>query len=182
MTRHILNAILCLGLVLVPCGSGALTGDITHDPADVVKQYAKLDFKGVRLEAASGEVLRPYIAWTEEPVWGTVVVVNGYDVLDHTKDWEIVNMSEVVIPVDYRVLGTMYWETVFFLRKPQVERVRFRVKGTSYRWRLFEPQMPPHVGVTRMVRFVRHAMLQETDPSRLKKLTELRDDLRKAGR
>lgn len=178
--RHVLTTGLLIGLLLMPSGGGALTGDITHDPADVVKKYAKLDFKGVRLEAGSGEVLHPYIAWTEEPVWGTVVVVDSYEVLDRTKDWDIISMMEAVIPVDYRVLGTMYWATASFLPEPRVERVRFRVKGRSHRWRLLEPHMPPHVGVKRMINFVRHAILQETDPSRLEKLTELRDDLRKA--
>ena len=177
---RVLNTILFVGLVLVPYTGESLTGDITHDPADVVRQYAKLDFKGVRLEPVAEEVLHPYIGWTGEPVWGTVVVVDKYEVLDHTKDWDIVNMLEVVIPVEYRVLGTMYWATASFLPEPRVERVRFRVKGSSHRWRLFEPLMPPHVGVKRMINFVRHELLQETDPSRIERLTQLRDDLRKA--
>ncbi len=181
MVRHsVLLVACCLSVVLLQSSGAALTGDITKDPADVVKKYAELDFKGARLEAGTQEVLFPYIAWAGEPAWGTVVVVDRYDVLNHTSDWNILSLLEVVIPVEYQVLGTMYWETAVFLPERRVERVSFHVKGQSHRWRLIAPQIPPHVGVKRMINFVRHAMLQESDPSRLEKLTALRDHLQEA--
>ncbi len=169
-----------MSVVLLQSSGAALTGDITKDPADVVKKYVELDFKGARLEAGTQEVLFPYIAWEGEPAWGTVVVVDRYDVLDHTSDWSILSLLEVLIPVDYRVLGTMYWHTAAFLPEHRVERVSFHVKGHAHRWRLIAPQIPPHVGVKRMINFVRHAMLQERDPLRLEKLTALRDQLQGA--
>ena len=74
----------------------------------------------------------------------------------------------------------MYWETAGFLPDAIVEEIRFRVNGVLDRWRIMEPILPPHVGQKRMIGYVRQAMLQETDPSRLTKLTELLDALRKA--
>lgn len=177
--------ILCLavacGLLLDPCRAIALTGDIRNDPAEIVKKYARLDFKGARLESRSQEVLEPFIDWTEEPIWGTVVVVESYEVLEHTKHWEIVSPMEAVIPVDYRVVGTMYWKTATFLAEARRTRVRFRVKGKLHRWRLMGPHIPPHVGLKRMVKFLRQAILEERDPSRRQRLTALQKELEKAG-
>lgn len=167
-------------LVSILAGSGtagALTGDIKHDPTEVIKKYAQLDYKGVRLDPASQQVLHPYIEWREEPAWGSVVVVADYTVLGRTKEWEIVSMLEARIPVEYRVLGTVYWGTASFLPAARIERVNFHVKGRAMRWRIVEPQMPPHVGVKRMINFVRQAILLETDPAHIARLTALREAL-----
>lgn len=157
----------------------ALTGDIKHDPTEVITKYAQLDYKGVRLNAASQPVLDPYVEWRDEPAWGSVVVVADYTVLGQTKEWDIISMLEARIPVEYRVLGTVYWGTASFLPAPGTERISFRVRGRAMRWRIVEPQIPPHVGVKRMINFVRQAILQETDPAHIAKLTALRDELEK---
>lgn len=168
------------GLLAGAGTAGALTGDIKHDPTEIIKKYAQLDYKGVRLDAASQAVLHPYVAWREEPAWGSVVVVSDYTVLGQTKEWDIISMLEARIPVEYRVLGTVYWDTASFLSDPGIERVGFLVKGRAMRWRIIEPQVPPHVGVTRMINFVRQAILDETDPAHLAKLTALREELEQA--
>lgn len=157
--------------------AGALTGDIKHDPTEVIKKYAQLDYKGVRLDAASQPVLHPYVEWRDEPAWGSVVVVADYTVLGQTKEWDIVSMLEARIPVEYRVLGTVYWETASFLPAAGTERISFRIKGRAMRWRIVEPQIPPHVGVKRMIKFVRQAILLETDPAHIAKLTALQEAL-----
>lgn len=174
------GAVAVLLLSAVSGQTQGLTGDITRDPADVIEKYAQLDYKGARLNASSQQVLHPYTAWREEPAWGAVVVVEGYRVLDQTTEWEIISMLEVRIPVEYRVLGVMYWDSASFLSDPGSERVVFRVEGRDMRWRIVEPLVPPHVGIKRMINFVRHAMLQETDPARLARLTALRDELERA--
>ena len=166
-----------VAFLLLPASGLALTGDITKNPADVVRKYARLDYKGTRLESISQEVLHPYTTWTEEPFWGKVVVIDGYDVLDHTKHWDIISMLEVVIPVEYRILGIMYRESVMFFPETRVEQVRFHVKAKLGRWRIIAPQFPPHVGLKRMIHYVRYAILQETDPARRDRLTALRENL-----
>ena len=175
--QRLLRWVICLGLLLLPAAGLAVTGEITKDPSGVVSKYAGLDYKGARLEAASQETLHPYIAWTQEPLWGKIVVVDGYDLRTHTKDWQIISMLEVVIPVDYRVLGSMYWKSATFLPETRVEQVRFHVKAIQQRWRVIAPQFPPHVGLTRVINFVRHAILQEQDTTRRDKLTALRESL-----
>lgn len=158
----------------------AQTYALNHDPVEMVQKYVSLDQKGVRLEAMSWETLKPYVNWKDEPAWGHVMVTGGYKVVDDIKQWEVVNMLEVVIPVEFQVLGAIYWETGGFLPEKQVEQVRFRVKAVGGRWRIIEPLLPPHVGQKRMINYVRQAMLQETEPSRLATLTALRDELQKA--
>ena len=180
-TKPLQRLVLGFFAVLIPCSGLALTGDIRHDPAEIVKKYTRLDFKGVRLESASQEVLHPFIEWREEPLWGTVVVVESYEVLDQIKYWEIISPMEARIPVQYKVLGTMYWETATFLAEPSVEQIPFRVKGKLHRWRLMGPHIPPHVSLKRMIRFVRQAILEEGNPSRREQLSALRQELEKAG-
>jgi hypothetical protein len=45
-------------------------------------------------------------------------------------------------------------------------------------WRVVEPMIPPHVGQKRIMNYVKQAIVEETDRSRLAALTALRDDLR----
>lgn len=170
-------AALLLAVLAGSTTAEALTGDIKHDPTEVIEKYARLDYKGVRLRAASQPVLHPYVEWRDEPAWGSVVVVSDYTVLDQTKDWDIISMLEARIPVEYRVLGTLYWRTASFLPAPGTERVSFRIRGRAMRWRIVEPQIPPHVGVKRMINFIRQAILLETDPAQVAKLTALQEEL-----
>lgn len=155
----------------------AVTGDLKKDPAELLHKYLALDLKGARLDPMAWETLKPYINWKEEPAWRHAVVVTGYQVIDDVTQWEILGPLEVVIPVEFRVLGGMYWDTAGFLVEGHVEQVRFRIKGVGDRWRIMEPMLPPHVGQKWIINYVRQAMLQETDPERLATLASLRDDL-----
>ena len=112
---------------MIPLVGTPLTGDLTNDPANVVKAYLRLDSKGVRLDTMSHEVLHPYITWTQEPTWGKVLVIEGYEVLDNIRHWDVIGKLEARIPVDFQVLGAMYWETATFVYTPQVERVWMHV-------------------------------------------------------
>ena len=156
------------------------TYGLLRDPVEVVKKYVSLDQRGIRLESISWETIRPYVNWKEEPTWGHVMVTVGYKIVDDIKQWEVISMMEVLIPVEYQVLGAVYWEAPGFLPEKQVEKVKFRVKAVGGRWRIIEPLLPPHVGQKRMINYVRQAMLQELEPSRLAILTALRDELQKA--
>jgi len=156
------------------------TYGLLRDPVEVVKKYVSLDQRGIRLESISWETIRPYVNWKEEPSWGHVMVTVGYKIVDDIKQWEVISMMEVLIPVEYQVLGAVYLEEPGFLPEKQVERVKFRVKAVGGRWRIIEPLLPPHVGQKRMINYVRQAMLQELEPSRLAILTALRDELQKA--
>lgn len=169
--------ILLMGLLAGLGAAGAFTGEITDDPTEVIEKYASLDYKGVRLSSASQHVLHPYVEWREEPAWGSAVVVSDYTVLGETKEWDIVSMRDARIPVEYQVLGTVYWKTASFLPAPGTKRVSFRIKGRAMRWTIVSPQIPPHVGIKRMIRFVRQALLLETDPDHIAKLTALREEL-----
>jgi hypothetical protein len=168
-------------LLLVCSGDGlAITGDIRKDPSNVIKAYLSLDAKGARLDAISYETLKPYTNWKRELSWGIVVVIDSYEVAEDVKTWKVVNEMEVIIPVNYKVLGTMEWETVAFTPGARVEHALFRVKVIGDRWRITEPVLPPHVGLKRMISFVRQGMLQETDQARLAKMSMLWEDLKKA--
>jgi hypothetical protein len=158
----------------------ALVGDMRKDPTEMVKQYLMLDQNGARLDALSFETMKPFINWKEEPVWGHAVVISGYTMATEIKQWEVISDIEVVIPVKFRVLGLIYWETASFLPESGEIEVRFRIKGIKERWRIIDPILPPHVGQKRMINYVRQAMLEEKDPSRLATLTALRDDLKNA--
>lgn len=180
LTRLSLSLGIALFLLVLPTDGLAQTGSIVHDPTDMLVKYLGLDIKGVRLDAFSQEVLAPYIAWKDEPIWGRTVVITSYEVIDDFKQWTVVSQSEAVIPVEYKVLGSVYWEKASFLPEPRVERIGFRVKIVGDRWRIAEPILPPHVGQKRMINYVRQALLDEKDQAKAATLETLLDDLKKA--
>jgi hypothetical protein len=174
--------ILCQLLALVlSAGDGlAQTASVKHSPADVVKRYVTLDYKGARLDAMSTETVASYTGWNEEPAWGHVVVTRGFVVAEHYRQWEVIDRLEIVIPVTFQVIGSVYLETAGFVQDVETEEVRFRVKAVNNRWKIVEPMLPPHVGQKRMVNFVREALLKETDPAKRDRLGVLQEELRKA--
>ena len=172
-----LLAVLCL---TGPSAARAQSGGLSHSPAEIVKKYFELDQKGAKLDSMSYEALAPYRSWDTEPVWGRVVVIREFSVAEHHRDWEIVNQLEVVIPVTFQVIGSVYLETAGFLPEASVEEIHVRVKSVRNRWRIIEPVLPPHVGQKRMINFVREALVKETEPAKRESLTALQDELRKA--
>ena len=177
--------VLCLWLVLILCGASdhgfAQSGTLDHAPTEVVKRYVALDQKGARLDAMSFDTLVPYIDWQEEPAWGRVVVIQEVVVPDDYRKWEVIDRLEVVIPVTFRVLGAVYLETAAFVPEEQTEEVRFRVKAVRSKWRIMEPIIPPHIGLKRMLNFVREAELKEPDAAKRSTLAALGASLRKAN-
>ncbi|CAE6713851.1 hypothetical protein [Nitrospira defluvii] len=182
---HVRRRIIGLMMGLVWLAAWALPGlaqtsSVTHSPAKVVEKYFTLDNKGVRLDAASFESVAGYVDWKEEPAWGKVIVIHGFTVPDDFRQWEIVNRLEVIVPVEFHVLGVMYLDTAGFVPEPGAEQARVRLKVKNGRWRIVEPILPPHVGQKRMLNFVRQAMLEEKDGTRQASLAALQEELRKA--
>jgi hypothetical protein len=167
-------------VVILPAAGYAQTNSISHSPAQVVEKYFALDNKGVRLDATSFESVAHLVDWKEEPVWGKVIVINGFTVPDDFRKWEIVNQLEVLIPVEFHVLGVMYLDSAGFVPEPGMEQVRIRVKVQGARWKIMEPILPPHVGQKRLLNFVRQAQLDEKDGTRQASLAALQAELRKA--
>lgn len=157
----------------------AQSGSLDQSPTAIVKRYVTLDKKGARMDAMSFETLVPYIDWTEEPLWGRVVVIQDVTVPEDYRQWEVVNKLEVVIPVTFTVLGSVYLETAAFVPGVTTEEVRFRVKAVRTKWRIVEPVIPPHIGLKRMIDLVRDAEVKETDAEKRGTLAALGETLRK---
>jgi hypothetical protein len=173
----------CLALCLVVAISHqalAQTGALDQSPAEIVKKYFALDQKGAKLDSLSYESLAPYKDWQVEPAWGRVVMIRGFSVAEHYRQWEVVDRLEVVIPVTFEVIGAVYMETAGFVPESSVEEIHVRVKSVRNRWRIVEPVLPPHVGQKRMINFVREAWVKEAEPAKRERLAQLRDELRKA--
>jgi hypothetical protein len=162
-------------------GNGlAQTGALNKDPSELLKKYLSLDMHGVRLEPMSQEALKPYVAWKDEPVWGQIVIVSNFQIPDDLKRWQLLGNLDVIVPVTFQVLGSVYLESGTFLEDRKTEEIRYHIKAISGLWRVVDPIVPPHVGQKRMVNYVRQALLEEKEPSRVEKLTMLRDALKKA--
>jgi hypothetical protein len=172
--------VVVIGWLFVWNIASAQTGSLKHSPADVVKRYLALDYKGARLDAMSLGAVASYTGWSEEPAWGHVVVTRGFVVAEQYRQWEVIDSLEVVIPVTFQVIGSVYFETAGFVQGVETEEVRFRVKAVKNRWRIVEPMLPPHVGQKRMVNFVREAWVKETDPAKRDRLGSLQGELREA--
>lgn len=173
------SLVLCLVFFGVATVS-AQTGSLNNSPAEIVKKYFALDQKGARLDALSVEALTPYKGWDEEPVWGRVVVIRNVSVAEHYREWEVVNRLEIVIPVTFEVIGSVYMETAAFIPESTREEARVRVKSVRNRWRIVEPMLPPHVGYKRMIDFVRESLVKETEPAKRQALGELLEEVRNA--
>ena len=158
-----------------------LTNDITNDPSKVVEKYLSLDKRGARLHALSYEVLKPYAAWGEEPVWGQVVVISEYVVAKDVDTWQIVSPVETLIPVTFQVVGVIQWEAATFLTEVREEVIHIRIKAVDNRWKIVSPQFPPHVGRKRLIDYVRDAQVKENSEMRGEKLRLLREALEQAG-
>ena len=59
---------------------------------------------------------------------------SGFSVAEHYRQWEVVNRLEVVIPVTFQVIGSVYLETAGFFPETSVEEIRVRVKSVKNRW------------------------------------------------
>lgn len=176
--RHVVSLALVLGLILLSSDGQAQTDTLKKDPSIILKKYLELDLKGARLNSLTWESQRPYVSWKEEPIWGQLVVVSGYTVIEAIDQWEVKNNLDAVIPVEYNVLGSLYLEKAVFLSEPRIDRIGFRVKAVNGVWRVVEPIIPPHVGHKRVLNYVKQAIIEETDRSRLAALTALRDEMR----
>lgn len=157
------------------------SGSMRRSPAEVVKRYVLLDRKGARLDAPSFETVTPYIEWKEEPAWGRIVVVQKTTVPEDYRKWEILNNLEVIIPVTFHVLGAVYLETATFVSQETTEEVRFHVKVVENFWRIVDPMIPPHVGLKRMMNFVREAETNEQDEAHRRILATLVESLQKVN-
>jgi hypothetical protein len=179
-----LTTVLAAALLVCRLGSvgeaWAQTTNVTHSPAEVVQKYVLLDNKGARLDAASYEAVAPFVRWKEEPVWGKIIVIDGFSVPEDYRQWEILSPLDVVVPVEFQVLGVVYLDTAGFIPDPSVEQLRVHLKVFNNRWRIVEPMYPPHVGQRRMLNFVRQAMQEETGEVRRETLAALQNELRKA--
>ncbi|MDH4185647.1 MAG: hypothetical protein OEV08_01500 [Nitrospira sp.] len=158
----------------------AQTASISNSPAELVKRYLTLDYKGARLDALSVEAVASYTDWSEEPTWGQVIIVKSFVVAENHRQWDVVDQLEVVIPVTFHTLGSVYLEAASFHQDVKTEEVRFRLKAVNNRWKIIEPMIPPHVGQKRMMNVVREAWVKETDQTKRERLESLRDELRKA--
>jgi hypothetical protein len=157
--------------------SQAFNGQITEDPTKILQKYLALDRKGVRLEASSWQVVKPFVAWKEEPVWGHVVVISQFEVVEDISQWEILDGLDAKIPVIFEVIGTMYWESATFVADPHRAIQYFHIKAVQDRWQIVGPQLPPYVGRQRLIDFVRWTELNEPEPSKKELFGSLKKQL-----
>lgn len=156
------------------------SGSLKRSPAEIVKRYVRLDQKGARLEAMGFDVLAPYVDWQEESSWDHVVVIQEVTVSEDYRQWTIIDNLDIIIPVTFRVRGSVNLKSAVFVPEDKTEEVRFHVKAVRNNWRIVEPVIPPHIGVPRMVNFAREAALHEQDAAQRGILTALEGSLRKA--
>ena len=143
----------------------AITGDLTNDPAKIVKKYLSLDKRGARLHAITSEVLTPYIAWTHEPAWGQIVVIEHVSMIQNDiRLWDVIQSCRSRHPGHLSCLGGHAMGNGHLLiRTSYMETMRFRVRAIDNHWQIVEPMLPPHVGKKRLMDHVRLAWLEETD-------------------
>ena len=86
MTKITLLIMAC-AMVGSATSSNAFNRQITEDPTKILHKYLSLDKKGARLEASSWQVVEPYVHWKEDFVWGQVVVISQFHIVDDVTQW-----------------------------------------------------------------------------------------------
>ncbi|GKS60274.1 hypothetical protein YTPLAS18_38010 [Nitrospira sp.] len=177
-----IRLVVLIAVVIIGAGGEvrAQSGALKNNPVEVVKRYLALDSKGARLSSTTYEALSPFVDWGPDHVWGKIMVITDFTIAEDISEWEVVDNLEVVIPVTFTVLGSVYYETSGFVADPAKERIQVRVKAVRNRWRIVGPIWPPHVGQKRMINQVRQAWLDETDLSKRRQLASLQEALEKA--
>lgn len=177
MLAALFGPFLLMDQVQAQIGLGQV-GSLKRSPADIVKRYVRLDQKGARLDVMGFDVVASYVNWKEEPAWDHVVLIDTVDVPEDYRRWEIRDNLDVMIPVTFHVRGEVDLKTATFTPDDRREEVRFRVKAVGNGWRIVEPKIPPHVGLARMLNFVRQAGLETTDDAQRRLLASLESSLR----
>lgn len=140
---------MALVVALAGCRQGA-KGQAPRNPLataeETVRAYAGLDASGARLTSATWQKVLPYIAWTEEAGWDSVIVISGFTI-GSAQD---VSGDRRTIPVEYDVLGILSQD---YRKGRKKETVRFSVRKMEKGWKIVSPDfLPPHVLAERVVR------------------------------
>jgi len=140
-TYTLLVAALVIAVSLAAGCKGAQKNNINPltTAAETVKAYCELDAAGKRLSSETWKQVLPYISWSEEPGWDSVVVITGYQVVAITEH----SATHATITVDYQVLGTSSRD---FVSMKKTESITFSVRKTGKGWKIKSPDfMLPHV-------------------------------------
>lgn len=115
---------------------------------ETVRALCDLDANGRRLSSLTWKEVRPYISWTDEPGWDTVIVISGYRVASVNEK----SNSLSTVTVEYQVIGSSSSE---FIPAKTVESVEFIVRKTARGWKIKSPNyLLPHVLVRPLIAHV----------------------------
>jgi len=141
------------GLVLLPQASSA--GGAKGKPADVVKEYCRLDSQGARLSSANWPRVAPLVSWEEEPGWETATIISRYRIQSTT-----VRPDHAIVIVVFRIIGQLEDDKPF-ASKRKYETLAFRLERAGDSWKIVRPVAPPHVSARAMMEHLRGLIERE---------------------
>ena len=118
----------------------AIAADYPGAPASVVAAYIEADGAGLALDSDTCPQVLRYTVWPDAPGWDTFAVIKSYDIGEVGRTGK-----KASVEIIYNVLGSL--SATAFIRKPARERVSFELEKTQGRWKIVNPQLPPHLFV-----------------------------------
>lgn len=141
-----------LGLLIVGC---VTRGEVTASPEDTVRQFAQLDFEGVRLSGSTYDRIGPLVTWKEQIDTDPVFIVKGYDVAGSKVEGD---RAEVTVKYDVVDRLDVPWhpgkpDMAGDIRDNSV--VTFQLVRQGSKWRIDAPKMTPHASPQAIARVIR---------------------------
>ena len=157
LKRCLIAALLLWGLSSPSSVSSDANGRKTIGPSDVVDEFCRLDYGGVRLSSLNPRWAEYNILiqgagdWPEEPV----KIIAGFRVISARQ-----NKSTAAVDVEYDVRGTLRGglESDRILDDQGSEAVTFPLLRVKRSWKITAFELPPHVSVDAMRDHIRDIM------------------------
>lgn len=137
-------------------------------PAEVVRQYCKLDSEGARLSSQN-----PYLdnifslaTWQDEPGWDSATVTRGFAITQARA-----GRATSAVTVRYEVLGNMSGTSVVASRQ-HIQLVTFVLRKSTAGWKIDRPLIRPHVSIQAASAALMSLLKGEKDPRQRKHLRD----------
>jgi len=164
-TVTLLTAVMATASISVPTNAAPRNG-ASRKPANVVKEYCRLDSEGARLSSETWPRVAPLVGWEEEPGWDTATLVSRYRI-----ESTAVGPDHATVIVVFRILGRLEDDEPI-APASKYETLAFRLERAGADWKIVRPVRPPHVTVRSMIEHLRALLQHEKNESDQKEKLE----------
>lgn len=139
-------------------------------PEGVVEAFVKADFNGIGAgwSGAWSEIQR-YTTWLDSPGWDIGNIVADFKITKIRKKSDTADVK-----VEYKSIGDLSFEDVPIFNEAKTnEVVLYKLIKKNNWWKIESPQLPPHVGVKKVIEHLKLISEEEKNPQNIKKIRQV---------